>query len=120
VGARAWFIADPVFGCELVTRVDKDGYGLVGRDRAHILAWVNEHGPVPDDRVLDHLCRRRNCKALHHLEPVTQSENEKRKHLSYRMQRTHCARGHSLTDALMTLEGGRLCRTCHHEAKGRT
>jgi len=28
--AAAYFVADPVFGCELVTNVDKDGYGRVG------------------------------------------------------------------------------------------
>lgn len=108
---------DPIFGCELATsRLDKDGYAFHGRTRAHIAAWVEANGPVPIGCVLDHLCRRRNCRAHWHLEPVTQSENELRKSWSYRARRKLCARGHDLNStAAVTPEGGRVCRTCNRE-----
>lgn len=106
------------FGCLLVThRLDREGYAFHGKTRAHIHEWTQVNGPVPDGLVLDHLCRRRNCKAVHHLEPVTQSENEKRKSWRYRAKRTHCPRGHELANtAIVTPQGGRVCRTCNKEA----
>lgn len=117
---RSYFVLDVHFGCELVTVVDRDGYGLVGRERAHTKAWSDVHGPVPEGKELDHTCRRRNCRALHHLELVTRGTNEQRKSWAHRARLTTCARGHSLADALITPEGGRVCRTCNHEAKGQT
>jgi hypothetical protein len=70
--------------------------------------------------VLDHLCRRRNCIALHHLEPVTQSENEKRKSWRYRARRATCPKGHGLAmNRAITPEGGVVCRQCNKEAEGR-
>ena len=45
---------------------------------AHRVAYEAEHGPIPDDLVLDHLCRVRNCVRVDHLEPVTQAENNRR------------------------------------------
>lgn len=115
-------VVDPIFGCELVTtRLDKDGYAYHGQSRAHIVAWTRAHGAVADDHALDHLCRRRNCRALHHLEPVTQSENERRKSWRYRARRTHCARGHELKlHGIVTPEGGRVCRQCNRQAQGET
>lgn len=109
---------DPVFGCELATgRLDHDGYSYHGKTRGHIAAWTSANGAVPDGMVLDHLCRRRHCRAVHHLEPVTQSENEKRKSWRYRARRTACPRGHALKlNAIVTPEGGRVCRQCNREA----
>ncbi len=106
------------FGCDLVEhRLDKDGYAYHGKTRAHIAAWVEMHGPVPDGMVLDHMCRRRNCRALHHLEPVTQSENEKRKRWGYLVRRAKCPKGHDLKlNAVITPERGRTCRICNREA----
>jgi hypothetical protein len=111
---------DPVFGCELVTsRLDKDGYAYHGLSRAHIVAWEAAHGARPLDegkpKPIDHLCRRRNCRALHHLELVTKRENELRKSWRYRAAIKRCPRGHSMEHALVTPEMGRLCRTCANE-----
>ena len=109
---------DPVFGCHIHTgRLDRDGYGYHGSSRAHIVAWTRLHGAVPAGLVLDHLCRRRACCAPHHLEAVTQSENEMRKGWGYRARRKACPRGHELaTNAILTPEGGRVCRTCNRDA----
>jgi len=106
------------FGCELATgRLDRDGYAYHGKSRAHIVAWVAKHGPVQPGLELDHMCRRRHCCALHHLEPVTRSENELRKSWRYRAKRTRCPRGHDMSGAraAVTPEGGRVCRTCNRE-----
>jgi hypothetical protein len=111
---------DPQFGCELAQgRSDGHGYVFHGRTRAHIAAWVATMGAVPDGHVLDHMCRHRNCVALHHLEPVTQSENERRKSMVYRLKRTHCKWGHVLAEhRVITDCGGVVCRACNREAEG--
>lgn len=111
---------DPVFGCELAQgRADRDGYVFHGQTRAHIHAWIAANGSVPDGLVIDHLCRRRNCVALHHLEAVTQSENEKRKSWRYRRRRVKCRAGHELEEhGVVTPEGGVVCRQCNREAGG--
>lgn len=112
---------DPIFGCDLVTsRLDREGYAFHGSSRAHIVAWTNERGPVPEGFEIDHLCRRRNCRALHHLELVTRGENEKRKSWKHRAKRTRCPRGHDLVaNRAVTPEGGITCRTCNREAMER-
>lgn len=105
---------DPVFGCELATgRRDRDGYAFEGRTRAHIAAWERANGPVPAGMEIEHACRRRNCRALAHLELVTRSQNEQLKSWRARARRTHCKNGHDLSvTAMVTPEGGRVCRTC--------
>lgn len=117
------FVLDPLYGCHLAQgRADRDGYVFHGKTRAHIVAWTNVNGVVPEGKVLDHACNRRNCCAPHHLEPVTQSENLKRRSWRYRMRIAKCPRG--LHD--MKLHGvvmptkGRVCRQCNREAKGPT
>lgn len=110
---------DPVFGCELFAgRLDGEGYGRMGSRKAHVVAWEAAFGPVPEGFVLDHLCRRRNCCAPHHLEAVTQSENLRRREWRVRARRVACPKGHDLqTTAQVTPEGGRVCRQCNQEAR---
>jgi hypothetical protein len=113
---------DPVFGCVLHEgRKDKDGYGMEGRQRAHIIAWTEAFGPVPEGFELDHQCAVRRCVALHHLEPVTRSEQEKRKSFKYRLRRTRCAKGHDMVINRVVIPQSRgvVCRACNDEAKGR-
>lgn len=109
---------DPLYGCELAHgRRDRDGYVLVGSDRAHLVAWRSANGPILDGREVDHLCRRRACVALHHLELVTRSENEMRKQWRYRARRAKCARGHALSEnRQVTPEGGIVCSACNKAA----
>lgn len=111
---------DPVFGCHLSTgRLDRDGYAFHGSSRAHIVAWVAVNGAVPDGLVLDHLCRNRACCAPHHLEAVTQSENERRKMWAYRARRKVCPKGHDLRALrVVTKGGGIVCRQCNRDAMG--
>jgi hypothetical protein len=109
---------DPIFGCVIASgRLDKDGYAFHGKTRAHIHAWEQEHGAVPEGLVLDHACNNRACKAVHHLEPVTQSENLKRRRFSYRSRLQRCPRGHDLRlQGVVTPKGGRVCRQCNRDA----
>lgn len=117
------FVYDPEYGCLLATgRADRDGYVFHGRTRAHIAAWESVHGSVPPDRELDHTCRRRACCAVdaNHLEPVTRSENERRKSWRYRAKIPRCPAGHLLAQTgIITPQGGRVCRTCRDAAKER-
>lgn len=113
---------DPVFGCVLATgRKDRDGYAWHGKTRAHIHAWTQVNGPVPEGLVLDHACNRRNCQAVHHLEPVTQSENLKRRAFRYRVKLKKCPSGrHDLgLNGAVTPENGVTCRACNREAMGK-
>lgn len=116
---------DPVFGCwPWLGSLDKGGYPIVWRSgrpaRAHRVVYELELGAVPEGKVLDHTCRNRACVAPHHLEPVTQTENECRKSWSYRARIARCKNGHALAElAVITPHGGRVCRQCNQEAKER-
>jgi hypothetical protein len=124
--AERWPVeVDRTFACALWTgaRDKRDGRALVWRGKTPTVAYravyTAEVGPIGDGLVLDHLCRRPSCVALHHLEPVTQSENEKRKNWRYRARRQLCMNGHNLTlNGAITPEGGRVCRACNREALG--
>lgn len=121
-GKPDWFsgmtaIRDPIFGCLIATgRLDRDGYAYHGKTRAHLVAY----GPVPPGLEVDHLCRRRACVERSHLEAVTRAENERRKSWAWRFRRATCPRGHSMANAVITPERGRLCRTCQQELRGGT
>ena len=82
------------------------GYGrfhIAGRMVvAHRWSWEQEHGPVPDGLVLDHLCRTRLCVNPDHLEPVTNREN---------VLRGIAARPHGCPDDHEVTATG-SCRTC--------
>ena len=94
----------------------KEGYGLISRSSrkvAHRVVWEQEFGPVPDGQVLDHVCRRRHCVNPMHLDPVTQSTNERRKSWRTRTRRVQCRFGHDLRKhGRLTPEGGKVCREC--------
>lgn len=99
-------------------RVGRDGYGLTWRRgtpiQAHLAVYTSTVGPIPADRVLDHLCRNRLCVAPWHLEPVTRRENERRKAWPARARRTTCPQGHALADTgVVTPHGGKVCRVCN-------
>ena len=113
---------DPTFGCLLATgRRDKDGYAFCGTTRAHITAWVKANEKIPPGLELDHLCRRRHCTALHHLELVTRGENEMRKSWRYRARRKLCPAGHELAvNRIVTPEGGAVCRACNRAAESQS
>jgi hypothetical protein len=70
-------------GCIVWTGALTDGYGLIyvgpGRyARAHRAAWELSDRDLTEGLELDHLCRRRACVNVDHLELVTCAENLRR------------------------------------------
>lgn len=76
----------PLYGCyEWQGRRTTHGYGLHQDMPAHVAVYEAEIGPLPPGRPeLDHLCCNRSCVRPEHLEPVTRSENLRRKKPAYR------------------------------------
>lgn len=123
-------------GCMLWTgAVRPDGYGqfqLHNKEKiyyAHRLAYEILVGAIPEGLQLDHLCRVRNCVAVSHLEPVTQTENLRRGNSSkswaaIQRSRTHCKNGHKFSpeNTRVVKEGNktvRRCRACDREKTAR-
>lgn len=113
--------------CRLwLCRCDKDGYGQIKfkrhTKRAMRVAYEVFVGPIPEDLILDHLCRRRACVNPAHLEPVTNRTNLLRGDTSSarKAAQTHCVNGHPFTPENTYVypswrtNGGvrRTCRQC--------
>lgn len=96
------------------------------RQYEHVAAWVAVNGPVPEGKVLDHLCHdpavcherkrcpHRRCRNAEHLTPVTRGENVSRERADKPPLVEECHLGHPY-DALNTYVdpgGRRHCRTC--------
>jgi hypothetical protein len=114
-----------------------EGYGRLSIEGgrlvyAHRFAYELLIGPIPEGMESDHLCRVRLCvKAIAdasgpaHLEPVTRRENVLRgmSPLAAKAARTHCGRGHELTEANTYRWPGnpavRYCRQCRADADKR-
>ena len=113
---------DRIWGCFVWQGALSDaGRPIVWRGQrpssAYRIAYEEAFGPIPDDKVCDHLCKNKLCVAPHHLEATTKSENERRKQFKHLVKRTRCPRGHDMSfDAVVTPFGGRVCRTCNREA----
>lgn len=112
------------FGCVVHQgKRDKDGYGMLPNgQRAHIAAWTEANGAVPDGMVADHLCCNRACSRLSHIQIVTQRENSFRKSIRYRLRIERCPRGHDLRLYGVVVPpshpkggNGRICRQCDKE-----
>lgn len=58
------------------------GYGQFWKDgknvTAHSVAYVRDHGPVPEGMEIDHTCFNRACVNQAHLEAVTRKVNMRR------------------------------------------
>ena len=121
-------LVDPVTGChEWQAYRARDGYGrysVGGRMvLAHRFAYEEAVGPIPFDRMSDHLCRNRGCVNPDHIEPVTNRENQLRGQaptlILHRLGRCH--QGH--VDISIHSNGRRTCRTCdarrHRESRDR-
>lgn len=75
----------PLKGDGSPMRTDRDGYSVASFGQhdglgktMHRRLWVALNGPVPNDRVLDHLCKHRPCCNIQHLEVTTQAQNVRR------------------------------------------
>lgn len=104
---------DPIYGCEVWTgRLDRDGYGRDGSKPAHIARWEEVNGQVPVGLDLHHRCLNRACRRLVHLVAVSKRDNMRLKKHSTRVAYSLCDAGHGSVNAVITRQGGRVCRTC--------
>lgn len=107
-----------------------DGYGYLytgpGRNQrqlVHRLAYLFLVGPIPDGKVLDHLCRNRACFNPDCLEPVTIGENNirgsgpesKRNHNGLCRNDLHPWP----EEAVVCTDGYRRCRPCQQASDRR-
>lgn len=84
---------------------------------AHRVAYRVLVGPIPDGLVLDHLCRNVLCVNPDHLRPVVERVNLLSGFgaAALNARKTHCKRGHELTDETIYWQGGtRQCRICRN------
>jgi hypothetical protein len=93
--------------------------------QAHRYSYELVHGPIPVDRVLDHLCRNRGCVNPAHLELVTSRENNLRgtNPTVVAHRRGTCVRGHPRTPENFHIRdqrtGSGFCKKCCNEARRR-
>lgn len=109
---------DPIYHCwNWTAHKDKRGYAIVWGGRTPIQAdrvvYKAERGDIPEGKVPDHLCRNRGCVNPWHLDPVTKSENERRKLWRVRARVKVLPCGHEYArHGILTPFGGKVCRTC--------
>lgn len=122
---RFWEKVDKTATCWLWTATRSgNGYGNFAvthfqRTSAHRFAYEQAHGPVPEGKDLDHLCRVRACVNPDHLEVVTHRVNSLRGVSPWadRARQTHCIHGHPFDEANTYIDPKhptiRKCRACH-------
>jgi hypothetical protein len=97
--------------------LNRNGYGRF-RSRgsrlslAHRWSWEQVHGPVPEGKELDHICRNRACVNVSHLEAVSHLVNVRRGLMG--RPTLACQRGHVYhhTTAYFGARGHLACRIC--------
>lgn len=105
----------------------KNGYGAISwrntKWLVHRAIWTAQRGDIPEDLTVDHLCRRRNCVNVEHLEVVTRVENSRRGGglevaWAKRRAKDRCKQGHPLSGDNLRIDknGGRLCRECGRQS----
>ncbi|WP_436699921.1 HNH endonuclease [Nocardioides sp. BYT-33-1] len=91
----------------------RNGYGTT---LAHRIAWQDVNGPVPDGLELDHLCNNPACVRPDHLEPVTHTENMRRRY----ERRETCPNGHPITPETRVphydVDHGDRCLPCRRKS----
>lgn len=104
----------------------RDGYGRITwasqHKSAHRVAYELLIGPIPDDKVIDHLCRTRACVNPRHMEVVSTRENTMRgtSFAAVNAKKTHCGKGHEFTARnTYVWRGCRICRACRAETDRR-
>lgn len=115
-------LPEPNSGCWIWTKaLSNAGYGKLRHefdksDLAHRFAYWQFRGTIPDDLVLDHLCRNTWCVNPNHLEIVTERVNLIRGNspVGVNYRKTHCINGHEFSESNTYLYSNkkRVCRRC--------
>ena len=105
---------------------DAKGYGRVMLsnprrvERAHRLAWIAVHGPIPSGMVIRHQCDNPACVRVDHLQLGTKGDNnrdtvERGRHAN--QKKTACVNGHPFDaeNTRILSSGRRECRACRRE-----
>ena len=86
---------------------------------SHRFIYEYYYGSICPDLTIDHLCRKRKCCNVLHLEQVTQKENILRGIgiTAINARKTHCIQGYPLSGDNLRVkkDGERRCKTCHRE-----
>jgi hypothetical protein len=82
--------------------------------QAHRWAWELVNGQIPDEFVIDHICRNRKCVLPEHLRMVTQQKNIMAG-LHNIDNRSHCNQGHPFVKENIMIRkiGKRECAECN-------
>lgn len=117
--ARFWKKVNKTETCwEWTGALTSKGYGHLRRTRvrtmaaAHRLSYELHKGMIPDDLVLDHLCRNRKCCNPDHLEAVTVAENNLRGMSPYAVNARKDCCGTCGGAYDLVLSGHRRCSNC--------
>ena len=79
---------------------------------AHRSAYLLFVGTIPEDKEIDHRCRRRHCVNPLHLEAVPHKVNQER----MAEVKTECVNGHAFTpENTFKLKSGRGCKACRYQ-----
>lgn len=94
--------------------LDKDGYGQFWpihskKVSSHRFCYELLEGKIPDEMVIDHLCKNKKCCNPAHLDIVTSKENNRRG-INYNILKTHCKNGHKYD--MIDNRNGRYCSIC--------
>lgn len=124
---RFWNKVDKQEFCWIWTAYkDEKGYGIFqyqGSKKAHRVSYELIKGEIPQDMMLDHLCKNKSCVNPAHLEVVSSRTNSLRAKntIAYlNADKSHCPNGHPfLADNLIISKNGyngaRRCRKCKNE-----
>ena len=120
---RFWPKVNKTSTCWLWTAATmRNGYGVISKNGKNMLAHHAileiEGIDIPEGKVIDHLCRVRNCVNPEHLEIVTNAENVQRGLKGdLRTRAKECSQGHSLLDpsnyGVYSKYGSKTCLVCN-------
>jgi len=99
------------------------GWGEGGRDvvtLAHRVAWIAEHGPIPEGMTVDHTCKTKQCVNVKHLRLLDNFENGRRTD-GRDWPLGQCVNGHSNSELREygTKTPRLRCKPCNDDAQAR-
>lgn len=120
---RFWKKVEKTETCWIWTGCKSNGYGNLRRQGkgflAHRVSYEMAKGVIPDELVLDHLCRNPACVNPDHLEAVPMLVNTLRGRMvevtkARKAAITHCPYGHPYSGENLRLNrnGSRRCAAC--------